>query len=623
MKSQSEFPRRESRRAFVHALIIVALAGSFLARSTFAAEPSVTAVLTSSETVVGRPVQLQIKVVGSSKASLPDLISVDGLDIRFAGQSQSIEGRNFQFTYSVIYNYTVMPEKAGTFKIPPQALNVGGTSLRTPELALHVSASSLPTARSGGGTQSLDQQQVAFAELVVTKKSAYVGEMIPVEIRLGVNTRTRANLTKPPEITGQGFTTQKLSEPQQNFETIGGRTYQVLTYKTAIAAARTGRFTVGPVEFEAVVQVPRQSSGRGRSPFDLFNMDDPFSDPFFSDPFGSMMERRVVKIKSEPATLDVKALPPKAPAEFSGAVGIFNMTADANPKSAQVGDPLTVTATISGRGNFDRVNAPELFDDRGWHKYPPSSKFNQNDDVGISGDKSFEMVLSPNERKQQVPALVFSYFDPVKENYVTLKSDPIAVRIEGGSAPAAPSPAVAAVPSTTPAASPTAAPKPQDILYQIAEWPGVSQSFTPVYENRNFWLAQTVPLAALIGLVGWKWRNARRGDRAAQRLARLSHEVSELQRNLRQHSASPEDYFAQAARAVQVKTALAKNVDPDSVDAEAAAKAFQLDESMRARMRELFRRSDEVRYSGGQNGDGAVSDEQRHEVMELIETLRV
>ena len=99
--------------------------------------------------------------------------------------------------------------------------------------------------------------------------------------------------------------------------------------------------------------------------------------------------------------------------------------------------------------------------------------------------------------------------------------------------------------------------------------------------------------------------------------------MSELQRNLRQHSASPQDYFAQAARAVQVKTALAKNVDPNSVDAEAAAKAFQLDESMRARMRELFRRSDEVRYSGGQNGDGAVSEEQRDEVMELIETLRV
>jgi hypothetical protein len=74
---------------------------------------------------------------------------------------------------------------------------------------------------------------------------------------------------------------------------------------------------------------------------------------------------------------------------------------------------------------------------------------------------------------------------------------------------------------------------------------------------------------------------------------------------------------------VQIKTALAKNVDPDSVDAETAAKAFQLNESLRERMRELFQRSDEVRYSGGQNGNGAVSDEQRREIMELIETLRI
>ncbi|MEP6686343.1 MAG: BatD family protein [Verrucomicrobiota bacterium] len=576
--------------------------------------------MTSSETVVGRPVQLQIKITGASGGKMPDLIAVDGLDIRQTGTSREFHMNGFSTSSSIVYNYTVMPEKAGTFRIPPQTIGVGGASLRTPELALHVSGSSSgSTARPGSGAQPLDQQQVAFAELLVTKKSAYVGEMIPVEIRLGVNARTRANLTKPPEITGQGFTTQKLSEPQQSFETVGGRTYQLLTYKTAIAAARTGQFTVGPVEFEAVVQVPRKTSG-SRSPFDLFNMDDPFADPF--DPFGALMERRVVKIKSEPAALEVKALPPKAPAEFSGAVGIFNMTTDANPKSAQVGDPLTVTATITGRGNFDRVNAPAISDERGWHKYPPSSKFNQDDDVGMSGNKSFEMVLSPNERKQQVPPLVFSYFDPVKEDYVTLKSDPIAVRIEGGSAAPSPNAAVAAVSSAAPSSSPTPLPKSQDILYQIAEWPRASQSFAPVYENRNFWLIQVVPFLVLVGLMGWKWRSTRRSDRAAQRLARLSHEASELQHSLRQQSTSSPDYFAQAARAVQIKTALAKNVDPDSVDAETAAKAFRLNEPMRERMRDLFQRSDEVRYSGGQDGDGAVSAEQRHEIMELIERLR-
>ncbi len=621
MKDQFDLSQRINRSAFV----IVALVGSLLATKALAAEPSVTAVLTSSETVVGQPVQLQIKVNGSTSASVPDTIAADGLDIRSTGTSTEFQMNGFHTSSSVVYNYTIMPERDGTFKIPPQTINVGGASLRTPELVLNVvsgssSGSSRPAARSRGGSQSIDQRQIAFAELIVTKKSAYVGEMIPVEIRLGVNARVRANLTKPPEITGQGFTTQRLSDPQQITETIDGRPYQVLTYKTAIAAARTGQFKVGPVEFEAVALVPRKSGGSSRSPFDLFNMNDPFSDPFFTDPFGSMMEQREIKIRSEAATLEVKPLPPNAPAEFSGAVGIFNMTTDVKPKSAQVGDPLTVTATITGRGNFDRVSAPTLSDERGWHKYPPSSKFTKNDDVGISGEKSFEMVLTPNERKQQMPPLLFSYFDPLKENYVTLKSDPIAVHIEGGSAAAT---ASTAAPAAKPYPSVAPAPKSQDILYQIKEWPGVSQSFAPIYLDRNFWLAQLVPFLALLGFLGWKWRDVRRGNRAAQRLARLNQEASELQRNLRRGSAPPQEYFAQAARAVQIKTALAKNVEPGSVDAESAAKAFQLDESMRARLSELFRRSDEVRYSGKQNGNVPLSDEQRREVMELIETLHV
>ena len=76
------------------------------------------------------------------------------------------------------------------------------------------------------------------------------------------------------------------------------------------------------------------------------------------------------------------------------------MTTEAKPKTVQVGDPITVTNTISGRGNFDRVNAPVIEDERGWHKYPPSSKFKQDDEVGLSGTKTFETVLSPNEKKQ-------------------------------------------------------------------------------------------------------------------------------------------------------------------------------------------------------------------------------
>ncbi len=88
-------------------LFVVAL--FLLAPQVRADAPTVTAVLTSSETEVDRPVQLQIKITGDANAIPPNEITVDGLDIRYTGQSQLVEGRNFRFTYSFVYNYTILP----------------------------------------------------------------------------------------------------------------------------------------------------------------------------------------------------------------------------------------------------------------------------------------------------------------------------------------------------------------------------------------------------------------------------------------------------------------------------------------------------------------------------------
>jgi hypothetical protein len=288
----------------------------------------------------------------------------------------------------------------------------------------------------------------------------------------------------------------------------------------------------------------------------------------------------------------------------------------------QVGDPITVTAKISGRGNFDRVSGPSFEDERGWHKYPPSGDFKQDDDVGISGAKTFETVLSPNERKDKIPAQLFTYFDPLKEQYVTLRSDPIPVRVEGGTAPAPTAPAAAAA-APAPGSSPSAAPKQQDILHPLTDLPAAPQSFTPLFARGSFWLAQLIPLLAFVAYVGWRIRRAHLDNREAQRREALQHEATEVQRSLRRHDASPQEYFSRASRAVQLKTALAKNLDPNMVDAEIAAAAFRADEETRQRLRHLFEKSDEVRYSGpGQNGISVVPADTRNEVLDLIEGLR-
>jgi BatD DUF11 like domain len=618
-----------SRRIFIAVFGIIATA-----QFAHADSPSVTAVLNSSEAALGETVHLEIRVTGARGADAPEQIMVDGLEIRRTGTSQRIEMNNLSLTSSVIYDYTVMPLRAGRFTIPPQTIRVGNNLLRTPALTLNVADSPGRSsgARSGRGAGAASANNLVFAELIVPSKAAYVGEIVPVQIRMGFDPRVRPRLIEPPEITGQGFTAQKLQQSGENTETISGRLYEVVTYKTAIAAARAGKFEIGPVNAKAQVVIPRRQSAprsRPRSPFDLFDQDDPFSDPFFSNPFSQLGERREVEIKSEPVALEVKPLPPNAPPSFSGAIGNFTMTTDAQPKKVQVGDPITVTTTISGRGNFDRVNVPVIEDERGWHKYPPSSKFKQDDEVGLSGSKTFEMVLSPNEKKQGLPLLAFSYFDPVKEQYVTLHSEPIPINVEGGAAVAQNAGAAQSAASTpsTATARPLVQPsvKPRDILYQLTEPPKKAESFAPIYTQRVFWAAQLIPLLALIGFAGWKIRRARIDNREAQRIAALRHEATDLMHKLHRNDASPREYYAEASRVVRLKAALAsgnRRIDPNMVDVETAAETFKLNSDSRDRLRRLFEQSDEWQYSGVHNGPGRVTPESRREVLELIENLR-
>ena len=80
-----------------------------------------------------------------------------------------------------------------------------------------------------------------------------------------------------------------------------------------------------------------------------------------------------------------------------------------------------------------------------------------------------------------------------------------------------------------------------------------------------------------------------------------------------------QQYFFEASRVVQLKTALKTNVEPGTVDAESASRAFALDEEHRDQLRRLFATNDELRYSGSANG--SVSSERREQALRLIERL--
>ena len=262
--------------------------------------------------------QLEIQVTGASNPKPPGEITVDGLEIRSTGTSRQYQMQNFSVSYSFTFAYTIMPFRAGTIKIPPQeSRRVVKSAHAGIDLARRRSAR---TVRALGSRQEQCRHRSGadwirgddFAEIGRLRRRNGAGAS-----PLGLNMRAPVeSLGAGMQIAGQGFTTQKMTEPRQTMETINGRSYQVFIFKTAISPRRSGKLEIGPAEINPVVRVPRRRNANPMMPRGG-PFDDPFFNNFFNDPAFAPSMPQEVHLKSEAATLEVKPLPPKPP------VGVF------------------------------------------------------------------------------------------------------------------------------------------------------------------------------------------------------------------------------------------------------------------------------------------------------------
>ena len=413
-----------------------------------------------------------------------------------------------------------------------------------------------------------------------------------------------------PEIGGDGFSKQAFPEPHVDQAEKNGRDYNLIAFKTVVTPSRAGKVAIGPSEIQFSARVPRARPGGMRSPFDAFG--DVFNDPIFS----AVQE---VKVKAEPVELMVKPLPQAGkPADFSGAVGNFQLTAEGSPKMVKIGDPITMKLKVSGRGNFDRVAAPVLNDSTGWRTYPPSSTFQADDPVNYTGAKTFEVAVIPETKKTAMPEFHFSYFDAIAEKCVTLKTEPAPLTVEGDPSPQ-PKPVATDADNAAPEPKkPAAEPRPDDIL-GLRYDPDERRSFAPLYERREFWFAQGGAAMLLLGLLAFKIR--RRPSAAALQRAALRQEKEAVWRRLRATNLGHVDFFDAAARLAQIETALATGRAVASIDAAAVRAAAPLDESAAAAIEDIFSARAELHYAGGGGADGQVSAAERERVLGALKQL--
>jgi len=454
-----------SRTLTLSLIALFCFLGWGIPRACAAGDVSVRAELSRPEVSAGEMTELQLKVTGAEVADVPREVAAEGLQIRLTGQSTQVQMVNFKVSSSVVYSYIVMPLRTGTFTIPSIPVRTTGGVLQTAPLSFAVVDGGGGQSASGQGVgvpsavppvqqimpgfsqrparpapQRAETGRLAFGEISSPKKTLYLGEMVPVEIRYYFDARYQVQVKGKLDFGSEGILVERFPDPKESREDRDGVTYNVLSFQTLLSAVKPGSIDIAPAKLDSQIQMPGA-------------MPPGFDDPVFQQMLGGrnpFTQARDLTVKTAPLHLDVLLLPKEGrPASFAGAVGQFDMDAFVpNPKPAP-GDPAVLTVKIGGKGNFRAMGAPVLTDTEGWRSYPPSDKFEGSDQLSYAGVKSFDFTLIAQQPMKSSPGSEFSYFDPVSAKYVTLNTKPLPLNASpvptGGT-----SPVVVAQPQTTP-----------------------------------------------------------------------------------------------------------------------------------------------------------------------------
>ena len=134
-------------------------------------------------------------------------------------------------------------------------------------------------------------------------------------------------------------------------------------------------------------------------------------------------------------TINVKPLPEKGkPVNFFGAVGQFNFDALINKNSLKASESFEIKLKVTGNGNLKLFNLPELVLPNTLEVFEPEHSENVKTTLsGMQGNIEDNYTVVPRfQGKYPIAPVSFSYFDPKKEKYFTLRSSEQIVDVYGG-----------------------------------------------------------------------------------------------------------------------------------------------------------------------------------------------
>jgi BatD DUF11 like domain len=576
--------------------LIGMIAASVLAASAALADvPLVYATIEPAQISMGESARYTITNLGNESESIA-LPVVAGLDFQLIRRSRQFEFVNGIALPSVSIVVRVTPQMAGIFSIP-------GITPKSPPLVLQVNAERAAGSYFGpriagppvkppiltGATMPngihLTEDGSAYVRLSVPKREVYVGESVPVEIDVGMRSGFVSSLNGLPKLTSDDFTLNNLSRsPERRERILAGERFVLFTWHSDLAVVKPGVFTLS-AEVPLTVRVrtqPRKDS----------LLDDEFGDPFLRNFFGPTAPKDI-NAASPAVELTVLALPTEGrPADFHGAVGRFEIASDISPAAAEAGEPLTLRMHVTGSGNFDRVDTAMLDHVDHWKTYPPKSSFNPSETDSHKGEKTFEQpLIALKPGKQIIPALTFSYFDPIARRYETARSAPLGVTIAPSLADSALTAQQVSAGSAAPESAYTAGFRPDHVVVGR-----LASSLIPLYLQPRFLAVPSILALAFAG--AWMSTGRRHRDRKMPvRSRRVSKAANRMLAQMEDaaRSGDPARFFSWARAAMQQNLAARWRLAPDQVtSAEVDARIGDEDQDIPL----LFTLADEAKYSG-------------------------
>lgn len=375
-----------------------------------AAEPSVSFDIQPRVIRLGESAVASLTFRGLENPANPGFPQINGFDVQNAGTETSISIENGKQSSSVTSKYRLTPQRAGKTTIGPFTYDDGkGHKFELAGVTIEV----LDTSPAATGAQ-----QPLFARIEPSTTNLYVQQVFDLILKVYVSTRLNLHQLGPLQnLPAQGLVVHQPQQIDTQREAVDGEVFNVYRFRLKAQSITAGRYDLAPAQRAELVGQRRNRRG-------------PFDDDFFGSFFG-VVQTEGRDIAVQPLTLVIKDLPAEGrPPSFAGAVGQYTFDMSAKPLEVTAGDPVTLNFRIGGKGNVDSVQMPsfELGDD--FKSYDAKLVAQNVDQQTASGEKSFEQVVIPRAATaRMIPEVVFSFFDPEKDAYQTIRRGPFQLTV--------------------------------------------------------------------------------------------------------------------------------------------------------------------------------------------------